>query len=65
MSASEIKKRIKSLEKRKDMAQYQRKITTELFTVMEYDMEIDAIDRKIELLRYDLKRASASSEHPQ
>ena len=52
----EIEKRINQLEKRKDMAQFQRKITTEIFTVMEYDAEIDAIDRKIELLKYDLKK---------
>lgn len=52
----EIEKRIKELEKRKEMALFMRKITTQLLTVMEYDMEIDAINRKIELLHYDLKK---------
>ena len=56
MTVEEIKNRINELEKRKEMAQFQRKITTQLLTVMEYDMEIDAIDRRLEALNYDLKK---------
>lgn len=56
MTVEEIKNRINELEKRKDMAQFQRKITTQLLTVMEYDMEIAAIDRRLEDLNYDLKK---------
>lgn len=56
MPVEEIKNRIKELEKRKDMAQYQRKITTQLLTVMEYDMEIADIDRRLEALNYELKK---------
>ena len=63
MTIEEIKNRISNLEKRKDMAQFQRKITTQLLTVMEYDQEIDAINRKIELLNYDLKRELRLSEN--
>jgi hypothetical protein len=47
MNAEEIQK----LEKRREMAMYQRKITTQLFTVWEYDQEIEEIDRKLEQLR--------------
>lgn len=54
MTPDEIKSRISELEKRKGMAQFQRKITTQLLTAMEYDMEIDAIDRRLESLQYDL-----------
>lgn len=56
MTVEEIKNRINELEERKDMAQFQRKITTQLLIAMEYDMEIDAIDRKIEQLKYGLKK---------
>lgn len=56
MTVEEIKNRINELEKRKDMAQFQRKITTQLLTAIEYDMEIDAIDRRLEALNYDLKK---------
>jgi hypothetical protein len=56
MTVEEIKNRINELEKRKDMAQFQRKITTQLLTAMEYDMEIAAIDRRLEDLNYDLKK---------
>ena len=42
--------------KRKDMATYQRKITTDLITAMEYDNEIDLIDRRLEQLAYRLKK---------
>jgi|JI9StandDraft_1071089.scaffolds.fasta_scaffold1194325_2 hypothetical protein len=41
--------------KRKDMATYQRKITTDLGTAMEYDNEIDLIDRRLEQLAYRFK----------
>jgi len=51
ITAEEIQK----LEKRKEMALYQRKITTQIWTVFEYDEEIDAIDRRLEQLRYRLK----------
>ena len=44
------------LEKRKIAAKYQRKITTCLSTAIEYDCEIDAINRRLELLQYDLKK---------
>jgi hypothetical protein len=37
------KNRINELEERKDKAQFQRKITTQLLTAIEYGMEIDAI----------------------
>lgn len=47
---------IQSLEKRKDMAVFQRKITTQLATAIEYDQEIGAIDRRLEQLRYRLKK---------
>ena len=56
MTVEEIKNRINELEERKDMAQFQRKITTQLLIAIEYDMEIDAIDRKIEQLKYGLKK---------
>lgn len=46
---------IQKLEKRKEMAIYQRKITTQIWTVFEYDEEIGAIDRRLEQLRYRLK----------
>lgn len=63
MKANEIEIKINELEKRKDMAQFQRKITTQLLTAMEYDMEIDAIDRRLEILRHDLKREMKLSEN--
>ena len=63
MTVDEIKNKISELEKRKDMAQFQRKITTQLLTAMEYDQEIDAIDRRLELLNYDLKRELRLSEN--
>ena len=46
---------IQKLEKRKEMAVFQRKITTQIWTVFEYDQEIGAIDRRLEQLRYRLK----------
>ena len=46
---------IQKLEKRKEMAVFQRKITTQIWTVIEYDEEISAIDRRLEQLRYGLK----------
>jgi hypothetical protein len=44
-----------TLEQRREAAVYQRKITTSLATAVEYDNEIAAIDRRLELLRYKLK----------
>lgn len=53
---------IKKLEARKDMALYQRKVTTCLGTAIEYDQEIEAIDRRLEILKYRIiKEASHSS----
>ena len=49
------KEEIEKLEQRKDMAAYQRKITTCLGTAIEYDYEIAAIDRRLEILRYRLR----------
>ena len=49
------KEEIEKLEQRRDMAAYQRKITTCLGTAIEYDQEISAIDRRLEILRYRLK----------
>ena len=46
---------IQKLEKRKEMAVFQRKITTQIWTVFEYDEEISAIDRKLGQLLYKLK----------
>ena len=54
---------IEILEKRKQIAEYQRKITTCLLTVIEYDHEIGAIDRRLEILQYRLKAEFASSEN--
>lgn len=56
MTRKEIEDRIRELEKRRDMARFQRKITTQLLTVIEYDVEIGAIDRRLEQLHYDLKK---------
>lgn len=50
-----ITEEVQKLEKRKCIASYQRKITTCLGTAIEYDCEIDAIDRRIEVLRLKLK----------
>lgn len=55
MNAEEIKK----LEERKEMAMYQRKITTQLSTVWEYDREIEEIDRKLEQLRSFIFRTTS------
>ena len=52
---------IQKLEKRKEMAVFQRKITTQIWTVFEYDEEIGAIDRRLEQLRYRLKSEQKSS----
>lgn len=46
---------IQKLEKRKEMAVFQRKITTQIWTVFEYDEEIEAIDRKLEQLKSEQK----------
>ena len=42
-----VEKEIQQLEKRREMAAYQRKITTQITTVWEYDQEIAAIDKRI------------------
>lgn len=55
------KELFESLEKRKEMAVFQRKITTQIWTVIEYDQEIGAIDRRLEKLRYRLKSEQKSS----
>ncbi|HLS12205.1 MAG TPA: hypothetical protein VK050_08585 [Flavobacteriaceae bacterium] len=52
---------IQKLEKRKEMAVFQRKITTQIWTVIEYDQEIGAIDRRLEKLQYRLKSEKKSS----
>ena len=49
------KEEIEKLEQRRDMAAYQRKITTCLGIAIEYDQEIAAIDRRLEILRYRLR----------
>jgi hypothetical protein len=46
---------IQKLEKRKEMAIFQRKITTQIWTVFEYDEEIGAIDRRLEQLKSEQK----------
>ena len=56
-----ITEKIKNLEKRKEMAIYQRKITTQLLTVIEYDQEIGSIDRILEQLQHKLKSEQRSS----
>lgn len=43
------------LEKRLEAAMYQRKITTTPISAYEYDIEIGAINRRLELLKYKLK----------
>jgi len=48
----EAKQEIKKLEERKEMAVFQKRITTSLLTAMEYDQEIDAIDRRLQILSY-------------
>lgn len=42
---------------------YQRKITTQLLTVIEYDDEIGAIDRRLEQLQYKLKAEQKSPQN--
>ncbi|MCR4313458.1 MAG: hypothetical protein NUV58_04365 [Candidatus Roizmanbacteria bacterium] len=54
---------IEKLEQRKEMAEYQRKITTCLGTVIEYDIEIGAINRRLEILKYKLKDEVALSKN--
>jgi hypothetical protein len=49
------KEEIEKLQYRRQMAAFQRKITTQLLTVIEYDEEIGAIDRRLEQLDYKLK----------
>lgn len=53
-----INQEIKKLTERREMAAYQRKITTQLSTAMEYDQEINSINRRIEQLNYKLKAAN-------
>ena len=50
-----VAEEIENLKERKDMAIYQRKITTCIGTAMEYDKEIAVIDRRLEQLRYSIK----------
>lgn len=50
-----IAEEIKKLEKRRGMAAYQRKITTNLSDAIQYDQEIGNIDKKLEQLRYKLE----------
>lgn len=52
-----IQEEILNLQKRREMAAYQRKITTQLFTVIEYDQEIASIDRRIEQLKFKQLKA--------
>ena len=52
---------IQKLEKRKEMAVFQRKITTQIWTVFEYDEEISTIDRRLEQLLYKSKSEQKSS----
>ena len=49
------KEELEKLKKRREMAVYQRKITTQLCVVIDYENEIGAIDRRIESLNYKLK----------
>lgn len=48
---------IEKLKKRRDMAAYQRKITTCLGTAIEYDQEIEAINRRLQILRSNQKKS--------
>lgn len=48
---AEVKSRIAELEKRKEMAEFQRRITTQLMVAWEYDAEIDAINRALQRLK--------------
>jgi len=50
-----VEKEIHKLERRREMAAYQRKITTQIATVWEYDAEIVAIDKKIVELKLKQK----------
>lgn len=52
---------IRKLTKRREMAVFQRKITTQIWTVIEYDQEIGAIDRRLEKLHYRLKAKQKSN----
>lgn len=54
MSEQEINKEIDALNKRKDMCLFQIRISTTLLTKVEYECEIDAIDRRLESLNYKL-----------
>lgn len=65
MTRKEIEDRIRELENRKDMARFQRKITTQLLTVLEYDVEIGAIDRRLEQLHYALKKEHITEKQEQ
>lgn len=57
----DIQEETQNLEKRKDMAVYQRKITTQALIAIEYDHEIASIDRRLEQLKYKLKAEQRSS----
>lgn len=46
-----VAEQIQELEKRKEAASYQRKITTQLYTAIEYDSEIEQLNMQIEELK--------------
>jgi hypothetical protein len=50
-----INAEITKLEKRKDVIKYQRKITTSLATVIEYDQEMNGINEELKVLKNKLK----------
>ena len=56
-----LQEEIYKLEKRKEMALFQRKITTCLLTVMEYDQELNQIEIRIEQLLCKLKKNEKST----
>lgn len=54
INRSLIRKEIERLEKRKEMALFQRKITTQISVVWEYDQELLDIDNKLLELKESL-----------
>lgn len=56
----QIEKAIEKLVKRREAASYQRKITTDLGKVIEYDDEISAIDNRLKHLRIKLMMKESS-----
>lgn len=65
MNKQEIIDQIKKLEKRKEMCLFQRRITTSILTAIEYDLEIDSIDRRLIALNHEIKTISKKSKHEQ